>query len=102
MPTDVLFTGTRSFARLRPQPVTSVSLSLETEVKPEKERGLIAFLDTPHFYTALSLQGGVLEYRWTGIKLLVTDVILLDNQQFNMCCVLRSYVRRMFPSSACC
>lgn len=76
MPTDVLFTGTRSFARLRPQPVTSVSLSLEAEVKPEKERGLIAFLDTPHFYTALSLQGGVLEYRWTGIKSLLTDVML--------------------------
>ncbi|KAI8427603.1 hypothetical protein MSG28_002096 [Choristoneura fumiferana] len=87
VPTDVLFLGTRSFARLRPQPVTSVSLSLEAEIKPEKERGLIAFLDTPHFYTTLSLQGGVLEYRWTdrlsGVTSLVRSGVVVSLGQWH-------------------
>ncbi|XP_063358645.1 protein eyes shut [Cydia amplana] len=65
IPTDVYFTGTRSYVKLKPQAVSSVSLALEAEIKPDKERGLIAFVETPHFYTALSLQGGLLEYRWT-------------------------------------
>lgn len=66
LPTDVLFTGTRSYIQLHSRFVSSVSLSLEAEIKPTKERGLVIFAETPHFYTALSLQGGLLEYRWTG------------------------------------
>lgn len=66
IPTDVLFTGIRSYAQLHPRTISSVSLALEADIKPAKERGLLMFAQTPHFYTALSLQGGLLEYRWTG------------------------------------
>ncbi|KOB77926.1 Crumbs, partial [Operophtera brumata] len=66
LPTDVLFSGTRSYIELFSRTVSSVSLSLEAEIKPTKERGLVIFAETPHFYTALSMQGGLLEYRWTG------------------------------------
>ena len=58
--------GTRSFLKLYPRSISSVSLALEAEIKPTKERGIVMFVQTPHFYTTLSLQGGLLEYRWTG------------------------------------
>lgn len=41
------------------------------EIKPGKVRGLIFFAETPHFYTALSIQGGLLEYRWMGMLSIV-------------------------------
>ncbi|KPI93957.1 Protein eyes shut [Papilio xuthus] len=65
IPIDVMFSGVRSYLRLLPRSISSVSLSLEAEIKPDKERGLLILVQTPHFYTALSLQGGLLEYRWT-------------------------------------
>ncbi|KPJ11925.1 Protein eyes shut [Papilio machaon] len=65
IPIDVMFSGVRSYLRLQPRSISSVSLSLEAEIKPDKERGLLILVQTPHFYTALSLQGGLLEYRWT-------------------------------------
>ncbi|VVC99473.1 unnamed protein product, partial [Leptidea sinapis] len=58
-PTDLMFPGIRSYVRLHPRSISSVSLSLEADIKPNKERGLVMYVETPHFYTALSLQGGV-------------------------------------------
>ncbi|XP_053623518.1 protein eyes shut [Plodia interpunctella] len=82
IPTDVLFTGTRSFVQLHPRAISSVSLAFEADVKPRKERGLIAFVQTPHFYASLSLQGGLLEYRWTdrlsGLTSLVRSGVVLS------------------------
>ncbi|XP_046961262.1 protein eyes shut-like [Vanessa cardui] len=74
VPIDMLFTGTRSYLTLHPRSISSVSLSLEAEIKPMKERGLVIFVKTPHFYTSLSLQGGLLEYRWTVNKKLSSDL----------------------------
>ncbi|PZC83323.1 hypothetical protein B5X24_HaOG208087 [Helicoverpa armigera] len=86
-PTDVLFTGTRSYVKLHPRTISSVSLSLEAEVKPAKERGLLMFVQTPHFYTALSLQGGLLEYRWTdrlsGVTSLVRSGVVVSMSQWH-------------------
>lgn len=76
-PTDVLFTGIRSYIRLKTRTLSSVALSLELEIKPGKARGLIFYAETPHFYTALSLQGALLEYRWTGMSFFVA--ILYQN-----------------------
>ncbi|XP_060801993.1 protein eyes shut [Amyelois transitella] len=87
IPTDVLFTGTRSYAQLYPRPISSVSLAFEAEIKPSKERGLIVFAQTPHFYTALSLQGGLLEYRWTdrlsGLTSLVRSGVVISLSQWH-------------------
>ncbi|CAG9784578.1 unnamed protein product [Diatraea saccharalis] len=87
IPTDVLFTGTRSFIELLPRTISSVSLSFEAEVKPSKERGLLIFTETPHFYTALSLQGGLLEYRWTdrlsGMTSLVRSGVVVSLSQWH-------------------
>lgn len=66
IPIDVMLSGVRSYLRLVPRSLSSVSLSLEAEIRPDKERGLLILVQTPHFYTTLSLQGGLLEYRWTG------------------------------------
>ncbi|GBP38063.1 Protein eyes shut [Eumeta japonica] len=86
-PTDVLFTGVRSYVRLVPRLLSSVSLSLEAEVKPQKARGLVAFARTSHFYTALSLQGALLEFRWTdllsGMTSLVRSGVVLTTQQWH-------------------
>lgn len=65
----MLFTGVRSYLKLHPRSISSVSLALEAEIKPTKEKGIVMFVQTPHFYTTLSLQGGLLEYRWTGNQL---------------------------------
>ncbi|XP_041979297.1 protein eyes shut [Aricia agestis] len=75
IPLDMYFTGRRSYLTLHPRSLSSVSLSLEAEIKPIKERGLIIFVETPHFYTALSLQGGLLEYRWTDRLSGVSSVV---------------------------
>ncbi|XP_059059426.1 protein eyes shut [Achroia grisella] len=87
IPTDVLFTGTRSYIRLHPRTISSVSLSLEAEIKPSKERGLVLFGLTPHFYTTLSMQGGLLEYRWTdrlsGMTSLVRSGVVLSMSQWH-------------------
>ncbi|CAH1645076.1 unnamed protein product [Spodoptera littoralis] len=87
IPTDVLFTGTRSYLQLHPTTISSVSLSLESEIKPAKERGLVMFVKTPHFYTALSLQGGLLEYRWTdrlsGVTSLVRSGVVVSMSQWH-------------------
>ncbi|XP_075992053.1 eyes shut [Anticarsia gemmatalis] len=87
LPTDVLFTGTRSYLQLHPRPISSVSLTFETEIKPTKERGLILFAETPHFYTALSMQGGLLEYRWTdrlsGVTSLVRSGVVVSMSQWH-------------------
>ncbi|XP_026738289.1 protein eyes shut-like [Trichoplusia ni] len=87
IPTDVLFTGIRSYLKLHPCSISSVSLSLEAEVKPGKERGLLVFVETPHFYTALSLQGGLLEYRWTdrlsGVTSLVRSGVVVSMSQWH-------------------
>ncbi|KAH9640922.1 hypothetical protein HF086_015617 [Spodoptera exigua] len=87
IPTDVLLTGTRSYIQLHPTTISSVSLSLESEIKPAKERGLVMFVKTPHFYTALSLQGGLLEYRWTdrlsGVTSLVRSGVVVSMSQWH-------------------
>ncbi|KAI5632808.1 EGF-like domain-containing protein [Phthorimaea operculella] len=87
MPTDVLFTGIRSYVKLQSRPISSVSLSLEAEVKPQKERGLVLFTQTPHFYTSLSLQGGMLEFRWTdhlsGLTSLVRSGVVLTTSHWH-------------------
>ncbi|RVE53301.1 hypothetical protein evm_002134 [Chilo suppressalis] len=87
IPSDVLFTGTRSYIELRPRLISSVSLSFEAEVKPSKERGLLIFAETPHFYTSLSLQGGLLEYRWTdrlsGMTSLVRSGVVVSLSQWH-------------------
>ncbi|XP_062524089.1 protein eyes shut [Bombyx mori] len=86
-PTDVLFTGVRSYVKLYPRALTSVSVSLEVEIKPNRERGLVVFANTPHFFTALSLQGGLLEYRWTdrvsGLTSLVRSGAVLTMSQWH-------------------
>ncbi|CAG4968549.1 unnamed protein product [Colias eurytheme] len=86
-PVDILFTGKRSYLKLHPRAISSVTLALEAEIKPTKERGLIAYVETPHFYTALSLQGGLLEYRWTdrlsGLTSLVRSSIVLSMTQWH-------------------
>ncbi|XP_045459283.1 protein eyes shut-like [Melitaea cinxia] len=82
IPMDLLFSGTRSYLTLHPRSISSVSLSLEADIKPTKERGLVIFVQTPHFYTSLSLQGGLLEYRWTdqlsGLTSLVRSGVVLS------------------------
>ncbi|CAH2066331.1 unnamed protein product, partial [Iphiclides podalirius] len=87
IPIDVLFTGVRSYLQLVTRPISSVSLSLEAEIKPAKERGLVMFVQTPHFYTTLSLQGGLLEYRWTdrlsGLTSLVRSGAVLSLSQWH-------------------
>ncbi|KAJ2944603.1 hypothetical protein O0L34_g3957 [Tuta absoluta] len=87
IPTDVLFTGVRSYVKLQSHPISSVSLSLEAEVKPQKERGLVLFTQTPHFYTSLSLQGGMLEFRWTdhlsGLTSLVRSGVVLTTSHWH-------------------
>nr|XP_026487801.1 protein eyes shut [Vanessa tameamea] len=87
VPIDMLFTGTRSYLTLHPRSISSVSLSLEAEIKPMKERGLVIFVKTPHFYTALSLQGGLLEYRWTdhlsGLTSLVRSGVVVSMSQWH-------------------
>ncbi|CAF4870332.1 unnamed protein product [Pieris macdunnoughi] len=87
LPIDIFFTGKRSYIKLHSRSISSVSLSLETEIKPAKERGLIIYIATPHFYTALSLQGGVLEYRWTdrlsGLTSLVRSGVVLSMSQWH-------------------
>ncbi|XP_028179352.1 protein eyes shut [Ostrinia furnacalis] len=87
MPTDVLFTGTRSYIQLHPRPISSVAVSFEAEVKPSRERGLMVFAETPHFYSALSLQGGLLEYRWTdrlsGVTSLVRSGVVVSMSQWH-------------------
>ncbi|CAB3249782.1 unnamed protein product [Arctia plantaginis] len=87
LPTDVLFTGIRSYLQLHPSSISSVSLTFEAEIKPTKERGLLLFADTPHFYTALSMQGGLLEYRWTdrlsGVTSLVRSGVVISMSQWH-------------------
>ncbi|CAG5056620.1 unnamed protein product [Parnassius apollo] len=87
IPIDVLFSGVRSYLQLLPRSISSVSLSLEAEIKPTKERGLVIFAQTPHFYTALSLQGGLLEYRWTdrlsGLTSLVRSGVVVSMSQWH-------------------
>ncbi|KAG6443975.1 hypothetical protein O3G_MSEX003148 [Manduca sexta] len=72
-PTDVLFSGVRSYIRLHPRAVTSVSLSLEAEVKPTRERGLLVFMETPHFYTVLV----------SGLTSLVRSGVVLSMSQWH-------------------
>ncbi|XP_052757873.1 protein eyes shut [Galleria mellonella] len=87
IPTDVLFTGIRSYISLHPRTISSVSVSLEAEIKPSKERGLVLFGETPHFYTTLSMQGGLLEYRWidrvSGMTSLVRSGVVLSMSQWH-------------------
>ncbi|XP_039765026.1 protein eyes shut [Pararge aegeria] len=87
MPIDLLFSGTRSYLKFYPRSISSVSLSFEAEIKPAKERGIVIFVQTPHFYTALSLQGGLLEYRWTdhlsGLTSLVRSGVVLSMSQWH-------------------
>ncbi|XP_045769800.1 protein eyes shut [Maniola jurtina] len=87
LPIDFLFSGTRSYLKLGPRSISSVSLSFEAEIKPTKERGIVIFVQTPHFYTALSLQGGLLEYRWTdhlsGLTSLVRSGVVLSMSQWH-------------------
>ncbi|KAJ0181687.1 hypothetical protein K1T71_002409 [Dendrolimus kikuchii] len=86
-PTDVMFSGIRSYLKLYPRMMSSVSLSFEAEIKPNKERGLVLFAETPHFYTTLSLQGGLLEYRWTdrlsGVTSLVRSGVVVSMSQWH-------------------
>ncbi|CAK1549723.1 unnamed protein product [Leptosia nina] len=86
-PIDIFFTGQRSYIKFHPRSISSVSLSLETELKPAKERGLIIYVATPHFYTSLSLQGGLLEYRWTdrlsGLTSIVRSGVVLSMSQWH-------------------
>ncbi|XP_023954756.1 protein eyes shut [Bicyclus anynana] len=87
MPIDLLFSGVRSYLEFLPRSISSVSLSFEAEIKPTKERGIVIFVQTPHFYTALSLQGGLLEYRWTdhlsGLTSLVRSGVVLSMSQWH-------------------
>ncbi|XP_072936300.1 protein eyes shut [Epargyreus clarus] len=87
LPIDILFSGIRSFIKLHRRSISSVSLSLEAEIKPTKERGLIMFIETPHFYSALSLQGSLLEYRWTdrlsGLTSLVRSGVVVSLAQWH-------------------
>ncbi|CAH0726520.1 unnamed protein product, partial [Brenthis ino] len=87
IPIDMLFTGVRSYLKLHPRSISSVSLALEAEIKPTKERGIVMFVQTPHFYTTLSLQGGLLEYRWTdqlsGLTSLVRSGVVLSMSQWH-------------------
>ncbi|CAG9567385.1 unnamed protein product [Danaus chrysippus] len=87
IPIDVLFTGARSYLKLKARSISSVSLALEAEIKPQKERGLIVFVETPHFYTSLSIQGGLLEYRWTdhlsGLTSLVRSGVVVSVSQWH-------------------
>ncbi|XP_050675437.1 protein eyes shut [Leptidea sinapis] len=86
-PTDLMFPGVRSYVRLHPHSISSVSLSLEADIKPNKERGLVMYVETPHFYTALSLQGGLLEFRWTdrlsGLSSLVRSGVVVSLSQWH-------------------
>lgn len=90
IPIDVLFTGARSYLKLKARSISSVSLALEAEIKPQKERGLIVFVETPHFYTSLSLQGGLLEYRWTGIDNVLQSTVSISMGLVTFCSVLLS------------
>ncbi|KAL4715118.1 hypothetical protein ACJJTC_012165 [Scirpophaga incertulas] len=87
IPTDILFIGTRSYIQLKPRSISSVSLAFEAEVKPIKERGLLLYAETSHFYTSLSLQGGLLEYRWidrlSGVSSLVRCGVVLSMRQWH-------------------
>ncbi|CAH0389402.1 unnamed protein product [Bemisia tabaci] len=62
---DVSFSGTRSFLSIAQQELHLLETTLEFELKPEKERGLIMFSrNSKHnSFFAISLQGGVLELR---------------------------------------
>ena len=62
---DVAFSGTRSYLSLPPVELHPQQTSIDLEVRPLYDRGLLLFVGRPDAdsFLSLSLQGGVLELR---------------------------------------
>lgn len=65
---DVSLSGTRSYIKMKIMILGDVHFNLEFEVRPMHPKGLLFYVETHDgCFISLSLQGGLLEYRWTGI-----------------------------------
>lgn len=90
---DVAFSGTRSYLSLPPMELHPQQTSMDLEVRPLSDRGLLLFVGHPHSdsFLSLSLQGGVLELRLgSGIQLYNNTTAQLDKHS-NYNCITQEW-----------
>ena len=64
---DVSLSGIRSYLKLSAVTLGDVHFNLEFEVRPLHPKGIIFYTETiDGCFISISLQGGLLEYRWAG------------------------------------
>lgn len=83
---DVAFSGTRSYLSLPPVELHPQQTSIDLEMRPLYDRGLLLFVGHPDgdSFLSLSLQGGVLELRLgSGIQLYNNTTAQLDIVNYN-------------------
>jgi len=90
---DVAFSGTRSYLSLPPMELHPQQTSIDMEVRPLYDRGLLLFVGQPDggSFLSLSLQGGVLELRLgSGIQLYNDTTAQLDKHS-NYNCIIQEW-----------
>lgn len=90
---DVAFSGTRSYLSLPPMELHPQQTSIDLEMRPLYDRGLLLFVGHPDgdSFLSLSLQGGVLELRLgPGIQLHNNTTAQLDKHS-NYNCIIQEW-----------
>jgi hypothetical protein len=88
---DVAFSGTRSYLSLPPMELHHRQTTIDLEVRPLYNRGLLLFVghQDGDSFLSLSLQGGVLELRLgSGIQVYNNIIPLLD-KHYNYNCIIQ-------------